>query len=112
MVLSYLCKSCKKKNLLKIKAVDRFEFQKKIGADELNPRCKHCGTIEKRHINRFTAEPSESLVYLAIGLTMILTVVVFFMGFIATLALSIPIAIYYAAQRNASLFNKTKVRRN
>ena|SRR5690606_2631542 len=110
MRISYYCKSCKKKNYLKTKASNRFDLQNEFG-DEINNRCKHCGTIEKKHINRLVAEPSKFIGFLALGLAILLTGTIFIFGFIATLSVTIPIWIYFDAHKKASEFNKVMVSR-
>ncbi|PVW13220.1 hypothetical protein [Marixanthomonas spongiae] len=110
MLLSYYCSTCKKKNYLKYKVKDRFELQNKIG-DELNKHCDSCGTLKKKHINRLHAEPNRYIGLIALAIASILTLTVWYYRFIATLAFTIPIWIYFDAYKTASDFNKIKVAR-
>ncbi|MCH2489102.1 MAG: hypothetical protein MK211_03020 [Flavobacteriales bacterium] len=111
MTLSYYCKSCAVKNLFKTKATNRFELQQELGADEINRRCDYCGNIEKRHINRLTAQPNKTLMILSVVLVILLTTTIFMFGFIAALTFTFPIWLFFDAQKRASLFNKTMIRR-
>lgn len=110
MRLSYYCNSCKTKNYVKTKAKNRFELQTELG-DEVNNRCNHCGTIEKKHINRLFAEPSKLLGILCLGLMVLLTGTIFMFGFIAALSFTLPIWIYFDAHKKASDFNKVMITR-
>ena len=110
MTLSYYCSSCKKKNYLKYKAQDRFQLQRQVG-DEINKHCDKCGTFEKKHINRLHAEPSRYIGFTAFAIACLLTITVWYFGFIATFTFTIPIWIYFDAYKKSSNFNKVKVSR-
>jgi hypothetical protein len=111
MVLTYYCKSCKKKNQLKSKARDRFQLQSEYKADEISMRCTSCGTIEKRHINRITAETERYVLILCIAIALLLTALVWQLGFIASITFSIPFWIFFEAEKRARFFNRTMIRR-
>ncbi len=111
MRLSYYCKSCRKKNYLKTKANVRLELCDELGNDEINRRCDHCGFIEKRHINRLTAEVGKHVIPLTIAMIVALTMGVFALGFVATITFAAPIWFYYNSQKTTHLFNKTKISR-
>lgn len=110
MTVSYYCKSCKKNNKIKTSANNRFELQQELG-DEINNRCKHCGVIEKKHINRLTADPNYIIFYISIFASAILTVLFWNAGFIAKVTLVVPIFLYFDALKKASSFNKTMIKR-
>ncbi|AFL82275.1 hypothetical protein Aeqsu_2825 [Aequorivita sublithincola DSM 14238] len=110
MRLSYYCKSCNKKNYLKTKATNRFKLQTEVG-DEINNRCSHCGTLEKKHINRLFAQPSIFIGLFSLALGMLLTGTIFMFGFIAILSITIPIWIYFDSFKKASNFNKVMISR-
>ncbi|UAB80658.1 hypothetical protein INR76_11110 [Marixanthomonas sp. SCSIO 43207] len=110
MLLSYYCGSCKKKNRLNYKVKDRFELQSQVG-DYIGKNCDSCGIFEKKHINRLHAEPSRFIGLIALSIGIVLTLVVFKLGFIAVLTFTIPIWIYFDAYKNASDFNKIKISR-
>jgi DNA-directed RNA polymerase subunit RPC12/RpoP len=110
MQLSYLCSSCKTKNYIKTRAKNRFELQTEFG-DEISRHCTHCGTFEKKHINRLFASPSKFMGFFCLGLAIVLTATIFMFGFIATLTFTIPIWIYFDAYKKASDFNKIMVAR-
>lgn len=110
MTLSFYCSSCKKNNKIKVKATNRFDLQKELG-DEVNVRCKNCGTINKKHINRLTADPNYTLTIIALVGSVFITILFWNMGFIAKISFALPIWIYFDALKKASLFNKTMISR-
>lgn len=111
MRISYYCKSCKKKNYINTKANDRFELKEEMGTDEIDSRCDHCGSIEKRHLNRFDAEMKRWVLPTAVILCLIATMVLFSIGLIATVTFTAPIYLYFQAQKDVNRFNRTKLRR-
>ncbi len=108
MTVSYYCKSCNKNNKIKTKANNRFDLQQELG-DEINNRCKYCGVLEKRHINRLTADPNYTFFFIALIASLIFTILFWNLGFIAFATLTAPIWVYFEALKKATLFNKTRV---
>lgn len=111
MTVSYYCKSCKKRNKIKTTAINRYQLQMELG-DEINKNCKHCGTIEKRHINRLSADPDYMIFFISLFIAIILTVLLWNIGFIAMVTLMLPFWAYFNALKRANLFNKTRIRKN
>lgn len=110
MKLSYYCKSCNKKNHYQTNINDRFELQKEVG-DEINIRCTKCGTVNKKHINRLTAEPNRLYVIIGLVIAAILTILLWDLGFVSSLTLTIPIYLFFDAQKRASDYNKIMISR-
>lgn len=110
MKLSYYCKSCQKKSFYKTITKDRFELQNEVG-DELSLRCDKCGTINKKHINRLSAEPNRIYLYIALVVAILLAVLFWDLGFISKLTFSVPIFLFFDAEKRASNYNKTMVSR-
>jgi len=108
MTVSYYCKSCKKNNKIKTKSINRFELQQELG-DEISQNCKHCGTIEKRHINRLTADPNYTIFFITLLFAIVGTVFLWNLGFIALITFTAPIWAYFDAINKANLYNKTRV---
>ncbi|MBV1924610.1 MAG: hypothetical protein KUG68_11350 [Flavobacteriaceae bacterium] len=110
MKLSYYCKSCNKKNFYQTKTKDRFELQSEVG-NEINLNCTNCGTINKKHINRLSAEPNR--LYAIYGLVIAAIVIIFLweLGYISGLTFTIPIYLYFDAEKKASDYNKIMVSR-
>lgn len=108
MKLYYYCSSCQKENSFKTKATNRFELQEERG-NHINERCKKCGTIVKRRINRVHARANKSYVLLSFGLCIFLTLLLWELGWVATLTFTIPIMIWRSADIQASKFNKVMV---
>ncbi len=111
MIISYYCSSCKKDNYIKTKTTNRFDLERELGSDEIARNCDHCGTFEKKHLNRLHAEPAKYVLWLCISLAIVLTMLVFYFGFIAVITVSLPIWIYFEAQKRASQFNKAVLTR-
>lgn len=111
MKLFYYCssKSCKKINSIQVKSNNRFDLKEEIG-EEMRDRCKHCGNDTKRHINRLHAEPNYFIVLGGIVLAVIITILLWDLGFVSTLSGTIPIAIWMNENKKASAFNKVLIR--
>jgi len=108
--LSYYCKSCGKKNYIKSKANDRFALQQELG-DELKRNCSICGTYKVTHINRLNAEIGSWVMVAVIITCLVLSSLLFFVGWISTLTFTIPIWFYFDQQKKANQFNKIMVSR-
>lgn len=108
MNLYYFCSSCKKENSFKTKATNRFELQQERG-DEINERCKHCGNVSKRRINRVHAK--SNYVYIIGGLIigLILGCFLWQLGLIAGITIGLPILIWQWSHKKAVDFNKILV---
>ena len=112
MRLTYTCSSCKKQNYLRKKAETRPDLQKLLGRDEVHVNCNYCGKMDKKHINRITAIADKRLLIIGFfgGLTIGCTLVYFF-GFLAALAFSIPIIVWRYENESAHKFNSYAIRR-
>lgn len=110
MKLSYYCSSpsCGKNNAISVKSNNRYDLKNEIG-EELNERCKHCGSYTKRHINRLMAEPNYYFIIAGVVAAAIITVFIWDLGFVSTLTGTIPIAIWMNEKKKASDFNKVMV---
>ncbi len=114
MKLYYYCSSCQKENSFTTTATNRFELQKERG-NFINERCKKCGTVVKRRINRVHAKPNKWLLVLGMLLGTVCTI--FFILFVPLLGIivinsaifSIPFFIWRAQDKKASAFNKVMV---
>ena len=110
MKLYYYCSSpsCKKENLISVKSNNRYDLKNEIG-EEINERCTHCGSYTKRHINRLHAKPNYMIIGLGFLLAIVVTALLWDLGFVSTLSGSIPIGIWMYEERKASAFNKIMV---
>jgi uncharacterized membrane protein len=108
--LSYYCKSCGKKNYINSKANNRFELQQELG-DELKRNCSICGTYKVTHINRLCAEISSWVIIVTVIACLVLSSLLFFVGWISTLTFTVPIWFYFDQQKRANRFNKIMVSR-
>lgn len=114
MKLYYYCSSCQKENSFKSKATNRFELQKERG-NVINERCKKCGTIVKRRINRVHAKPNGWILIIGGLLGIIVTLIIFIFSLMVSLLItllllslicSIPFAAWKQQDKKASNFNK------
>ncbi len=108
MKLYYYCSSCQKENSFTTKATNRFELQKERG-NEINERCKKCGTIVKRRINRVHAKANVIMLLAGIAVSAIATIFLWNLGWIATLTFTVPFFAWKYAEKKASDFNKVMV---
>ncbi len=108
MKLYYYCSSCQKENSFTTKATNRFELQNERG-NHINERCKKCGTIVKRRINRVYAKANKMYILGGLGIGVLCTVLLWELGWVATLTFTIPIIIARSTEITASKFNKVMV---
>ncbi|WP_299214722.1 hypothetical protein [uncultured Dokdonia sp.] len=114
MTLYYYCSSCQKENSFKTTATNRFELQKERGSF-INERCKKCGTVVKRRINRVHAKPNIWILIIGGVLGILLTAILFLFVPIIILVLansvvfSIPFIAWREQDKKASAFNKVMV---
>ena len=110
MKLYYYCSapSCKKENTISVKSNNRYDLNHEIG-EEINERCKHCGSHTKRHINRLHAKPNYLIIGLGVLAAIVLTILLWDLGFVSTLSGSVPIGVWMYEERKASAFNKIMI---
>lgn len=107
MKLYYYCSSpsCKKTNSINVKSNNRFDLNHEIG-EEINERCKHCGTYTKRHINRLHADTNNYVIIMSFFVAVLLTILFWDFGFISALSFTMPISFWAHEHKKASDFNK------
>lgn len=107
MKLYYYCssQSCKKINHIKVKSTNRYDLKQEIG-EEINERCKHCGSFTKRHINRLHADANYLIIIGGILLAGLITLIFWDLGLVSTLSATIPISIWAYENKKVSTFNK------
>jgi len=112
MRLRYSCSICKASNYFTPKAPTRADLQMKFGSDEVQVNCKHCGKLEKKHINKIsgTADNRMILIGLGIGVIVGITVLLFY-GFIGVVALAIPLLFWAAENKAVGEFNRYRIRK-
>ena len=114
MRLYFYCSSCQEENSFKTKAKDRFDLQKERG-NFINERCRNCGTVVKRRINRVHAKPNKWLLIIGgLGGTFIALMLIFFLPlfitvFIIPAVFGIPFIAWRAEDKKASAFNKVMI---
>jgi hypothetical protein len=94
---------------MKVKSSNRYDLKEEIGL-EINERCKHCGNHTKRHINRLHASPNYFIILGGVALAIIITILIWDLGFVSTLTGTVPIAIWMSEEKRASAFNKVMIR--
>lgn len=114
MKLYYYCSSCQKENSFTTKATNRLELQKERG-NFINERCKKCGTIVKRRINRVHAKPNKLILFFGGIFSIVFTAVMFLFIPLIIIILanafifSIPFVFWKQQDKKASNFNKVMV---
>lgn len=111
MRLSYYCAStsCGKINYINVKSDNRYDLKDEIG-EEFNERCKHCGRHTKKHINRLYGEMNMTIVWTALLTAVVLTVIVWKIGFISgAVTFGIPGFFWFDQKRRATKFNKLMI---
>ena len=109
MKLYYYCKSCQKKNAISVKSTNRYDLKMEFNDTEFSRNCDHCGSHNKRHINRLHAEANKMRILIVFGITVILTVLIWNLGYISKVVLLAPIAYGSIEQGRASKFNKVLI---
>jgi hypothetical protein len=112
MRLSYYCAStsCGKINYIKVQSDNRYDLKQEIGNDHFNERCKHCGKHTKKHINRLHGEMNTKVLFIYFVIAIVLTVIVWNLGFIAgPITFGIPAIAWYAERKKATDFNKLMI---
>lgn len=110
MKLYYYCSSpsCNKTNFINVKSNNRFDLKHEIG-EEINERCKHCGTYTKRHINRLHADRNNYVIIASFFVAILLTILFWDFGFISTLSFTMPISFWTHEHKKSSNFNKQMI---
>ncbi|MEP0266268.1 hypothetical protein [Dokdonia sp.] len=118
MKLYYYCSSCQEENSFKTKATNRFELQTERG-NTIHERCKHCGIVVKRRINRVHAKPNKWMLIIGglIGISLTIMAIVFTLAvslFVVVISIpiisSIPFIAWREQDKKASAFNKVMVK--
>lgn len=109
--LSYYCKSCNKKNFIKVKSSNRYDLKHEIG-HELKRDCSYCKAAGVTHINRLYAEVEPTTILVIGVLCLLIAVVIFLFGWIVSIAFTLPFYYFFHQQRRANQFNKLKIPRS
>lgn len=118
MRLYYYCNSCQEENSFTTKAKDRFELQTERG-NTITERCKHCGTMVKRRINRVHAKPNKWILIIGTIVGVVLTIIAIILSIAISLAAliilmsficTVPFIAWKETERKASAFNKVMVK--
>lgn len=110
MKLSYYCGSCKKENYIKTNTSDRHALHMELGVKEINERCKECGHHTKKHINRLHAEPNYSIIIGGVIVAVVLTILLWDLGYVSALTGVIPFALWADQSKKTSGFNRSRIR--
>ena len=105
------CSSCKKDIKVNSKAKTRPELQMEMG-DEITLNCQNCGNLIKKHVNKVRAKVSNTMLLIAIGLGLVITVVLWiYFGAIGTVSIAIPVLFWQQQEMVARGFNSYMIRR-
>ncbi len=110
MILTTICSSCKKTLKVKSGAKNRGDLQREMG-DNVTITCNSCATVNRKHINRISAEVDNRVIIASIFAGIIISgLAIFYLGLIASLLLSIPIIVWRIEMNNAHDFNSYRIR--
>lgn len=104
-----ICPKCGEKNPFKSMVNDRVELERELGMDH-RVRCKHCGYVYTASVNDVMARPNPVIIGISVVVSIILTVLIFRLGFIAFLSVALPIIVWRTQEKMASTFNRYRVR--
>jgi len=114
MRLTMGCTSCRSDILIKSSACTKQELKDEYG-EYIKSRCSYCGTENITHVNRVWAQTSTMAIIIAIALSVLpIVIVVIIMQSLNILFLflfGIGGAYYITKRNQASLFNRSNVRR-
>ena len=118
MLVYAFCSRCSIDIPIKTSAITRSELEDEQGL-YITKRCQKCGTKHEFHINQINAKVSPNglklTVLLSIIFALLMTIVLYWMGFWSTFTLALPIAIVYffhnVQAKEAKDFNRIKINR-
>jgi endogenous inhibitor of DNA gyrase (YacG/DUF329 family) len=106
MKLFVTCSSCYKDIKLKQKANTKFKFEREYG-EEIEVKCPHCGTSNTRHVNRVFAKPEWYWFLVSFIISIVLSLIlIFIIGGIALVFISLPGFIAFGEQKSINAFNR------
>ena len=113
MKLKVNCKNCRNEFSLKENEVSRMELENELGT-LFYYQCNNCMSTDEYHVNDVRAKMSDlNIATIIIGSLFMLFVIVlfFFIGFISSLLIVIPIIIYHQLDKKVNTFNANYVSR-
>jgi len=107
-----MCQACKKQIFLPYKSNTRPDLQMELGGDEIKVNCNSCGKFNKKHINKITAVVDNRLIFIGtIGGIILSIMLIYYIGLIASITLSLPFIIWSYEQKKAHQFNIYRIRK-
>lgn len=103
MKIYYYCSSCKEEN--HFKSNNKFDLQMELNSDEVVVNCNKCDKQDKKHINRLHSKPNYIFVFIGILLSIIVSIIMWDIGFASTLSFTIPFYLWLQEQKRVSTFN-------
>lgn len=112
MRLAFTCRKCYKQSFFEGKYANRLVAKDELKTEEVGTSCAQCGHREKKHLNDIYAV-ADWRILLAGGLLGIVSsaVLVYYLGLIWSLTLSIPIIVWKQQNDKAHKFNMIRIDR-
>lgn len=118
MQIYAFCPRCEVDISIKTQAETRSELEDEKGL-YVDVRCNKCGTKHNFHVNRINAKVSPrgliTVLIVGIGLALLMTLILYFIGFLSPFTIALPIiivSIYYKSQSTeASNFKRIRINR-
>lgn len=105
------CKSCKRDIKIKSSASTRPDLQMEKG-DEFIVNCQNCGKMEKKHVNDIKAEPSNTIIFIGVGVGILSTIFLWiYFGAIGIVSMMIPVLFWQQQTSATKSFNSYLIRR-
>jgi len=108
MKLTATCKSCKIPNPIKSMAMTRPDLAMDKG-EEFNLNCKSCGVNSIVHVNQVKVSSSPIPIVIGVIVSLILTLVLLRVGWIAAATFVIPVYIWRQQQASESAWNRYRL---
>lgn len=113
MRLAFTCRKCYKQSFFDGHYANRFVAKSELKTEEVGTTCAHCGHRERKHLNDIYAV-ADWRILLAGGLLGLVStaVLVYYLGLIWTLTLSLPIFVWKQQNEKAHQFNLNRIERH
>ncbi len=108
MYLYTTCKTCSARNRIKSNATTRPDLERDKGVTFVF-NCKDCAINQSTHVNDVRAEMSSFPMVLAIVLGLVLTVLLYIVGWIAMATIAIPFYMWRQQQNDVHFFNSYRL---
>jgi hypothetical protein len=108
MYLYTTCKTCSARNTIKSNATTRPDLERDKG-ETFKVSCKDCAIDQATHVNDVKADMSSFPLVLGLIFGVLMTALLFIVGWIAMVTIAIPMYIWRQQQNDVHLFNSYRL---